>query len=145
MNFILKFAFVSLIFLFASLFVGAQDLAFNGDYTSHKTSYNDLNNKDNSFVEEATNNVFIQIEEVSGVFVFQDKRLPKNILSYKIDSFKGKMNDGKKEIYTYNCTSLNNAQAKSEQIILYVNKDGVLDIIISDASSYQVFFNLKKQ
>lgn len=122
----------------------SQAVSVNGNYISQKTSFQDVDHPYNSFVKDAVNNIFIHIEDDSGVFAFQDERLPQNILSYKIDSFIGKIDDGEKEIYTYNCNALHSAKATSEQIMLFISKDGSMDIMISDASCNQVFFNLKK-
>lgn len=122
----------------------AQMVSINGDYTSQKTSFQDIHNPSNSFVEETINNIFIHTEKDSGVFAFQDERFPQNILSYKINSFKGKIDDGNREIYTYNCTSLHGEQSSSEQIILYIFKNKKINIMISDTYSNQVFFDLIK-
>lgn len=123
----------------------AQLVSINGDYISQKTSFQDVNNLDNSFVEEAINNIFIQIDDNSGVFAFQDMRFPNNILSYKINFFKGKIDDGVKETFTYNCTSLHNEEPSLEQIILYIFENRSINVMISDSSSNQIFYGLIKQ
>lgn len=57
-------------FVINSTIASAQDLGLNGDYTSHKTSYQYINKEDNCFVEDTVNNIFIHIVEDSGVFAF---------------------------------------------------------------------------
>lgn len=125
--------------------VYSQALEFSGDYKSYSTSFQDLKNPKNSFLEEAVNNIFIQVEDNEGIFVFQDDRYPDDILSYKIDAIVGTIVDGETKLLIYNCLNIHSAEIKSVQIVLYVKKDDTLNIMISDDSSDQVFFNLKKE
>lgn len=123
----------------------AQVVSINGDYISQKTSFQDVNNPDNSFVEEVINNIFIQIDDNCGVFAFQNMRFPNNILSYKINSFKGRIDDGENEIFTYNCTSLHSEEPSLEKIILYIFENRSINVKISDSTSNQIFYGLIKQ
>ena len=125
--------------------VYSQALEFSGDYKSYSTSFQDIKNPAKSFSVEAVNNIYIEVEDNEGMFVFQDERYPDDILTYEINSYEGEIYNKEKDIYVYSCSRPLISNPNLERIIIYVNSDGSMNLMIEDESSTQVFFDLVKQ
>ena len=128
--------------LMAILPISAQ--VRNGSYTSDKTTYQDKLDATNNFVELTKNNVFIEItnDRKEGVFIFQDPRIPEKVLSYGILSF-NKYETEDQLIFIYKCEVIHIPDQPKTEIVIYWNKQGVMNIMITDQSSSQVFHDLK--
>ena len=118
--------------------------AFHGEYISHKTSFKDEINPEKSFIEENQNNILIifEIDIHHGIFVFQDSKIPDNILSYEVFDFEDKVKENDLIAYIFNCKPLHINSLTKTQIVMYYDKEGNLNIMISDDNSSQVFHDL---
>ena len=116
----------------------------NGEFISMKTSFKDNKDPQNSFDEEAQNNILIDLEKNMnhGIFAFQDPRTPNNVLSYEVLEFEDKAEENDLIAYIFNCKPLHRDSLLKIQIAVYYNKEGNMNLMIYDASSSQVFHDL---
>ena len=118
--------------------------SFEGEYISHKTSFKDEINSENSFIEETEFNIIIvpKTVEKEGVIIIHDPRIPKKNLIYSIVDSIGKLTDRQIKSYIFQCRSEHTNEQES-MITLYLNEKENLSLMVSNAESSQVFFDLK--
>ena len=117
---------------------------FEGEYRSHKTSFNDEINPENSFVEETDFNILIipTKNEKEGLIIIQDPRIPYKNLIYTIESFIGELTDGSIKSQLFKVRSEHTTE-ESSIITIYTNKKGSQNLMVSNSKSSQVFFEIE--
>lgn len=116
----------------------------NGNYMSHKTSYQDFKNKENNFVEDAQYNLTVQIQDIKGIILIQDPRIPNKPLIYRIYSKGEVSNDNIKGTF-YNAYTEHLKTPLKTYIGIYKSKDKSLNLMVADSLSSQVFHGLKRK
>lgn len=143
--FLIKGLFTVLYVFFSTPNLAAQPQ--NGEFISMKTSFKDNKDPQNSFDEEAQNNILIDLEKNMnhGIFVFEDPRIPNNVLSYEVLEFEDKAEKNDLIAYIFNCKPLHRDSLTKIQIAVYYDKEGNMNLMIYDTSSSQVFHDLIRQ
>lgn len=135
--------------LFSLLFylafaANAQD--FSGDYTSSYTTFTDEQNPDNNFKETTTFNVAVIFENKnSGYVAIQDPRIPKKILIYKVEQFLDKLERDGASYYFYQAVSEHTKEPIETKVVIYIEKDGELNLMVLWEGKSQIFHGVKKR
>jgi hypothetical protein len=131
--------------LFLSLTTYSQH--FNGNYTSGSTSYKDDVNADNNFREDTKFNIAVFIDESikDGRVVIQDPRLPNKLLIYKVIARTDYTEVDGRWIAIYDCIADHLDNQNKETLTFYISKQNELNLMVSNSTSSQMFFNLNKQ
>lgn len=118
--------------------------SFQGEYTSHKTSFKDEINSENSFIEETDFNIIIvsKTDEMEGVIIIHDPRIPEQNLIYSVLEYIGELTNRQIKSYNFKCRPEHTNEDESI-ITLYFNEKKNLSLMVSNAESSQVFFDLK--
>lgn len=134
------------ILLIYSLISSSQN--FSGNYTSMHTSFLDNINSNNNFKENTLFNISIVYDSINiknNYILIQDPRIPKKVLSYKLNKKVEKMptNEYANSSYVFRgCLNTNTKQLF--EIIIYYNKQNDLNLMISDDKFSQAFKKLIK-
>ena len=129
-----------------TLFVFSQN--FSGTYTSMYTSYCDNKNNANNFKENTLFNITIiydTTKTANNCILIKDPRIPKKILTYKIQKKIIKMPATE---YTTSSYVLKNCLDKNTNtitdIVIYYNKQNELNLMVDNGKSSQAFKTLIK-
>lgn len=122
--------------------ITAQDIK-NGNYISNRTSFQDFNNSENNFVEEAQYNLTIQIQNNEGIILIQDPRIPDKPLIYRVYSKGKEVSKDNTKAYFYNAYTEHLKRPLKTYIGVYKSKDKPLNLMVADSLSSQVFHCLK--
>ena len=127
-----------------STMLSAQN--FDGEYKSKKTSFRDESNASNSFMEETDFNIFIasKNENQDGLITIQDPRIPDKIIIYSNIEYIGELKDGANVVHIYKGKPEHINQAEKDNISIYIDKDGNINLMLQGENSSQVFFDLIK-
>lgn len=136
----MKTSFYLMLFL-VSTCIYAQNL--NGEYISSRTSYIDNKDSNDNFTENNRFDVFVFIEEsnADGRVLVHDARIPEKVLMYKIKSLIDSSNNDDYQFYIYSCETLHTN--KTEDTLVFYIKENVINLMIRDDNSSQVFHDLK--
>ncbi len=74
----------------------------------------------------------------------QDPRIPKKILIYKVEQFLDKIERNGAVYNIYQTVSQHTLDPIQTKVVLYKNKKGELNLMVSDDESSQVFHRIKK-
>ncbi|WP_223032682.1 hypothetical protein [Hanstruepera marina] len=138
----------SIVFIILMSFsINAYCQFFNGDYMSNETSYKDNKNNENNFREKSNFNIAIFIEDntTDGTIIIQDTRIPEKLLAYRITGRKDFVETGGRWIAIYNCIAEHLDDKKKETLTFFISRENELNLMVSDSTSSQMFFNLQKQ
>lgn len=134
------------ILLIYSLISSSQN--FSGIYTSMHTSFLDNINSNNNFKENTLFNISIVYDSINiknNYILIKDPRIPKTVLSYKINKKVEKIppNEYTNSSYVFrDCLNTNTKQLS--EIVIYYNKQNELNLMISNDKFSQAFKKLIK-
>lgn len=141
----MKMFYAFLLFSYAIIGISQN---FNGSYTSMQTSFNDLKDSKNNFKENTLFNITIVYDSMkigNSYILIQDPRIPKKVLTYKIENKFVKMASDDYTISSYifkNCIDTNTNSISD--IVIYYNKQNELNLMVADNKSSQAFKKLIK-
>src|SRR5690606_34396972 len=105
----------------------------NGEYISHRTSYQDFLNNENNFVEDTRFNLSIQLRDNGGIIIIQDPRIPEKLLIYKIYAEGKEVSKGNIKAVFYHAYTEHLEISLKTYIGLYRSKGDVLNLMVSDS------------
>ena len=141
---IIKDVSIMVVCLCMSTMLSAQN--FDGEYKSKKTSFRDESNASNSFMEETDFNIFIasKDENQDGLIAIQDPRIPDKTIIYSNIEYIGELKDDANVVHIYKGKPEHINQAEKDNISIYIDKDGNINLMLKGENSSQVFFDLIK-
>ena len=138
--------YITFFFLLLTIHVVSQN--FNGSYTSMQTSFNDTKDSKNNFKENTLFNIIIVYDSTklgNSYVLIQDPRIPKKVLTYKIEKKFVKMPSDEYTISSYIFKDCLNTNTNSiTDIVIYYNKQNELNLMVADNKSSQAFKKLIK-
>lgn len=115
-------------------------------FLSYYTSYQDLDNQENNYREDASFKIYLFVDaDNSGKVTIQDMRTPEKIQTYLIDDLDGTGEMDGIMLIAYHAIALHYNSSDETKVVLYINAENQLKLMISEGPISQAYHNLEEQ